>query len=422
MSLNKLEKMHYNVFKIPRSRPAPDIPINFKPFDNLHLELLENPKKIKPGLPLIPRNRPRPQQNIVNTPEPDKEDTLSIDIIPVAAAVAGGIIAKKKGKKQPIKEHFTESKPPKKQSVIKTLLDSSGDESTTDDDDKDFMKKFSEKSKKKKKISPPKFEDEPEESDRTENSDDVDDDDDNDDEDDDDEGDDSNADIENDEDDEEGEEGETSGKNTPKTSSTEEDEYDPYAGLSPEEREEKEKQEYLWKFDVLKRSYPRFRTEITFNEHSDLHTMKLAYQKAIREVKLDENVKSYRRYLGFCFLGMEWLCVHYFGIEEFDQFANSQLKIMDEYDVLLIELGEKQYNSWTSNLPVEIRLLGLVVFQAIIFYIIKMIAKNKGDMAAEMFRNMVGAKNIPISEAEDESSTPEPAPAPRRMRGPTIRP
>ena len=42
------------VVKRPRATPLADIPINFPPLVNLHLELLENKKKLKKGLPLNP--------------------------------------------------------------------------------------------------------------------------------------------------------------------------------------------------------------------------------------------------------------------------------------------------------------------------------------------------------------------------------
>ena len=61
------------IIKKPRSGPIPDNPVDFPPLDNLHLELLEVKRKIKPGLPLVPvkkRNPPRP----ISQPSKPKED------------------------------------------------------------------------------------------------------------------------------------------------------------------------------------------------------------------------------------------------------------------------------------------------------------------------------------------------------------
>ena len=42
------------IIKRTRDDPAPDHPINFPPLKNLHLELLENKSKLKPGVPINP--------------------------------------------------------------------------------------------------------------------------------------------------------------------------------------------------------------------------------------------------------------------------------------------------------------------------------------------------------------------------------
>ena len=64
--------------KVPRDDPIPDIPINFDPLENLHLELLENKKKIKKGLPLIPK-KPRKPPKPVTKKEPDDKIELEFD-------------------------------------------------------------------------------------------------------------------------------------------------------------------------------------------------------------------------------------------------------------------------------------------------------------------------------------------------------
>ena len=57
-------------------------------------------------------------------------------------------------------------------------------------------------------------------------------------------------------------------------------------------------------------------------------------------------------------------------------FAQQQIASMSSYDQLLIELGEKTYVPEESKLPVEIRLLGMIVVNAAIFIVSKMIMKK----------------------------------------------
>jgi hypothetical protein len=61
-----------------------------------------------------------------------------------------------------------------------------------------------------------------------------------------------------------------------------------------------------------------------------------------------------------------------------------------KYDRLLMELGEKSYTSWFNKTPVELRLLGLVLFQAGIFYIGKIVKDEYGSDAAEFFAQFTG--------------------------------
>lgn len=69
------------VVKKPRDDPIPDKPINFPSLENLHLELLENKRKLKPGLPLVPvqkRKPPRPKA----PPSPPNEGTPKAKPVP----------------------------------------------------------------------------------------------------------------------------------------------------------------------------------------------------------------------------------------------------------------------------------------------------------------------------------------------------
>ena len=70
---------------------------------------------------------------------------------------------------------------------------------------------------------------------------------------------------------------------------------------------------------------------------------------------------------------------------------------MRRYERLLIELGEKNYSSFGENWPVELRLAGLVLVNAIIFVLAKYIFKLTGQDASnelfDMFNN-IGNQNV----------------------------
>jgi hypothetical protein len=183
---------------------------------------------------------------------------------------------------------------------------------------------------------------------------------------------------------------------------------DPYAHLSPEERERQEKEEYIWRYKILKRQYPK-RTIPEYNEHDDLYTMKNSYDRTIKEIHLEVNVDSYRMYLIGGFWAVEFLCTNVLGVD-MKGFASQQQAMMDKYERFLIELGERSYSRWGSNLPVELRLLGFIILQAGIFYVGKMMMSSGGVNMATLFNAMAG--QAPQQKVDGGE---------RKMKGPSIK-
>ena len=96
--------------------------------------------------------------------------------------------------------------------------------------------------------------------------------------------------------------------------------------------------------------------------------MKTSYKRTIRELHLDDSVQSYRTYLTYGFIGMEFICTQWIGID-MSGFTKQQMSMMSRYNTLLIELGEKSYSRWGANIPVELRLIGTILMSAGMFYL-----------------------------------------------------
>ena len=169
----------------------------------------------------------------------------------------------------------------------------------------------------------------------------------------------------------------------------EKEEEDPYAGLTPEEREIKEREEYTWRFRILRKQYKKNINLPTFTEFTPLETIKNQYKQIIREMALDDNVDTYRTYLFGSWLAIEFVCTQWVGID-LSGFTKYQALMLHKYDKLLIELGEKSRGAWGANLPVEVRLIGLVLFQAAVFYLIKVVAGKFGCSVADLFSIFMG--------------------------------
>lgn len=401
-----METFHnLKVFKKPRSNPLLDIPINFPSFKNLHLELMEIKEKLKKNLPLIPISKPTLPAKVAETES--SEDEKNMKSGPIVQPPPGEIRDAEEKKNKHSKKKDKKSKKDKRKEKYPKI---------------DKNAKADKKAVKHAKKHDPVVADLGESTESDSSSDDS-------------------SESESDSGTKSGSstEGASSGSKTGDENSTgesgsspsgaekePEEEDDPYAGLSPEEREIKEKEEYIWRFRILKKQYGKNASIPIpeWNEHSDLTLMKTSYERTIKELYLDDAVETYRTYLLGGWMVMEYVCTQVIGID-LRGFTVQQSKMMYKYDRMLIELGEKSYTRWGMNLPVEIRLLGLILFQAGIFYLGKVLADKFGNSAAEMFKGFTGQppdatppqNASPNAQTGTETSS---APPKSRMRGPKI--
>ena len=390
------------VIKVPLTDVLKDIPAIFPKLTNLHLELLEVPSKLKTaGLALIKPESPVTEviksatkkitESIPGKPKKSKgmKDIESVEDTPRES--------KKKGKGENLKKSKDNKKklPEKKKKSKKSKLnDIEDDTECEDEEDGDHLS-----------LEIGMSEDEIDEDEIDEDE------------------------IEEDEDEPDGELDEeegTPGEDAP--IEEEEDEDDEYRGLSPEQRIEKEREEYTWRFRILKKKMGRNPSIVIpeWNEHSDLSLMKSSYKSIVREIHLDDTIDTYRTYLMGSWIAMEYACTMLLGID-IRGFYKHQVSLMHKYDMMLIELGEKSYNKWSSNLPVELKLIGTVLFQTAIFFLMKVVAENYGEEAVDLFKTVAGqndGKSKKKSRSRSESPRVEEvnediAPV-KKMRGPRV--
>ena len=178
-----------------------------------------------------------------------------------------------------------------------------------------------------------------------------------------------------------------------------------------EEKERQDKADLIFKFMVLRKQYKN--VEIPeFTEHSDLPSMKRTYDQIIRRVTLDSNILTYKKYLGGGFMIMEFIATKFIGLD-ISGFSNFQSKTMNQYDELLIELGEKNYTGFSKRFPIELRLIFAIVMSAGMFYMQKKMFDSNGF---EMLSKFMGV------ESENSNGQGPQLKKRTRMRGPSISP
>jgi len=148
------------------------------------------------------------------------------------------------------------------------------------------------------------------------------------------------------------------------------------ANVSRKDQEQEQKlREYLHKYTMLKRAYPTEEIpNFTINSDPD-HVIK-TYDNILRNLTVTDNITKYKKYLMFGFMGVEALGNNILGFD-MKGFTTQQVLEMSSYEKLLIELGEKNRTP-KSNLPVELRLLGMILMNAAFFVISKMAMKSMG--------------------------------------------
>lgn len=376
----------FTVVKKPRPDKFVDRPCNFQKFDNLHLELLENKKKLKAGLPPVvckpPAKKPKDSSRSDSKYESSRDsDRETKDKIEVLQNEEDDVSRDRDSEHSSNRDRDSDSRSSrdrdsKSSSESKKHEYYDDDEYTPDEQDLAIIGHLS------------------------------------------------SVNQESSSDNNEPGTGDSSASESKPAETPEpvEEEEDPYAGLSPEEREEREREEYLWRFRILKRKY-RGRRIPEFNEHSDVKMMKRVYEREVKEIQLDGNVESYKMYLMMGVYGIELFFTNMIGVN-FGGFAESQLSLMHQYDPLLVELGEREYNKWSLKFPVEVRLAGLILIQAAAFYILNVMGggDKKDNGALKQFVALFsGAPEKSKKKRYDSDSDDEEDDRPRKkMKEPDI--
>lgn len=186
-----------------------------------------------------------------------------------------------------------------------------------------------------------------------------------------------------------------------------------------ERRLYRRKSKLLDKFDKLRLSYAKDQETIPdFNENSDYYIMKRSYKRIKTRLHRNASISNNQMYLIFLFIIIEWAFTSYLGMD-IKGYAKDQTIKIDQYNRLMIELGEKSYITFGGRLPVEVRIIGIAVFNALIMFMLRKVNISSSDI----YTPIPPVRKTEIKPLDDIAKPKEniATPPTNKMRGPTIR-
>ena len=188
-----------------------------------------------------------------------------------------------------------------------------------------------------------------------------------------------------------------------------------------DEKDLQRKRELLFKFKTLKRHYTDANIP-EFTEYSDLQTMEREYDVLVRQLRIDSNVENYKKYLIVGFGLVEFVLSKFLKFTDIEGFTQQQLLGMNQYEKILLEIGEKHQIEPSKQWSPELRLVGIVAMNAVIFVGTKMLFKSAsgGDILNMISSPAPKATTTAPPKTQSSATTNNPQTNSKKMKGPDM--
>lgn len=158
--------------------------------------------------------------------------------------------------------------------------------------------------------------------------------------------------------------------------------YSEFGGMKPDfgaltkDQESYLRQEFKMKFGILRANYPQWNV-IEPGDSLTVQQMHDLYNHYLHQIMVSRETGQYKVYMVIFLMVIEVIGVKFLKLN-MSGYTMSQLKIMNRYDTLFIELGEKWLVSGGSNWPVEARIVMMMLFNAVIFLVVRYLCSWMG--------------------------------------------
>ena len=169
-----------------------------------------------------------------------------------------------------------------------------------------------------------------------------------------------------------------------------------YSILSEVQREAM-RAKFNMKLEVIRKNKPSLPI---FGENEPLHIIHVKYDQYVRQAHIDKTIVKYKVYLTIIFLIIEAIGSKLFGIP-ISGYTSDQLKQFIFYEQFLMEIAERQKEGGGDEWPVEVRIFIFMIFQAVIFIIIKLLSnilppESTNTIRAQINEFMMPSKGVVV--------------------------
>lgn len=141
-----------------------------------------------------------------------------------------------------------------------------------------------------------------------------------------------------------------------------------------------QRQGYIVNIGTLRNNYPQLNNVLAKEVGNEsLLELYMRYEKLKIFIYSETNASYYMMFMYAGFMLLEIICVNYFEILVAKGFAEKQCNRVKNYKDLLLEMGQVNSLAQTaSKWPVELRLIGLMLFEFVIFCVLNYFSTKKG--------------------------------------------
>lgn len=168
-----------------------------------------------------------------------------------------------------------------------------------------------------------------------------------------------------------------------------------YKGMNQQEMAES-RDAFAAQFRILRQRFPDWKIEVPPDSCS-LDQIHDIYEGYVKDILISSDCNQWKIYLVLMFLAVETLAIKFLGLD-MHGFTAAQVKIMNRYDQILVELGERHYVQGGSGWSPEAKLIMTAAVNCLVFVLIKFFARSiGGDMMVSdiqaMVDNLIGGGN-----------------------------